>query len=83
MKWLSVQDILPCEDNSYVLVACEGGNVAVSFYSSNRIHLKMFGKSYSRKHQGKESGYFQLAHEYGYKITHWMLLPEAPKEDKS
>lgn len=80
MNWISVKDRLPDKDNIYVLVACEGGNVDITFYSSTRELLSIYGNSYSRKSQGKESGYFKLSYEYGYKITHWMPRPEAPKE---
>lgn len=78
--WTDVNTELPKEDNCYVLVACEGGNVSESFYSTNRDFLKCEGSSYSRKVQGKNSGFFALCHKYGYKITHWMNKPKHPKE---
>jgi hypothetical protein len=79
-EWISVEDRLPEKDQCYVIVACEGGYVDKTFYSKNRefFWLRAAG-SYSRRKQGKASGYFQLSHEYGYKITHWMPLPEPPK----
>ena len=80
MKWISVDDKLPDEDFCYVLVACEGGKIDVTFYSEDRELLKNYGNSYSRKCQGKLSGYFSLSHAYGYEITHWMPLPEPPAE---
>lgn len=80
-EWISVGDRLPNFDAGYVLVACEGGNVDKSFFCKNReylANLKTSG-SYSRKSQGKESGFFEISHSYGYRITHWMPLPDAPK----
>ena len=82
-KWISVDDRLPIFQNDcgYVLVACEGGNVDRSFFNMNRKHLSELKSSgsYSRKVHGKSSGYFEASHRYGYKITHWMPLPEPPK----
>jgi len=78
MEWISVNDSLPEKDDCYVLVACAGGNVSESFYSTNKEFLKCEGNSYSRKRQGKNSGFFGLAHKYGYEITHWMPIPPHP-----
>lgn len=77
MKWIKVEDSLP-EDNTYCLVATSSGLVDKSFFSLNKEFLKSFGLSYSRKQHGKFSGYFELSHSYGYKITHWALLPKHP-----
>jgi hypothetical protein len=86
MEWISVKDRLPEFEGGagYVLVSCDGGCVDKSFFTLNRDYLsssKTAG-SYSRKYQGKESGYFEISHRYGYKITHWMPLPPAPESDK-
>jgi len=74
-RWISVDERLPDSDNCYVLVLCEGGNVDKTFFSLNRDFHRRAGNSYSRKDQGKLSGYFELSHKYGYKITHWLPLP--------
>ena len=79
-NWISVDDNLPEKDNCYVLVACWGGNVDKTFFSRDRNVHKFSGNMYSRKQQGKNSGYFELSHQYGYKVTHWQPLPEAPEE---
>jgi hypothetical protein len=85
-EWISVEDRLPefAHDAGYVLVACEGGNVDKSFFCANREYLSNLktSGSYSRKAQGKLSGFFEIAHRYGYKITHWMPLPQPPETDK-
>lgn len=78
-RWISVDERLPEFGHGYVLVLCDGGNVDKTFFSANREFHKRAGGSYSRKDQGKQSGYFELSHKYGYKITHWKLLPERLK----
>ena len=82
-EWVKVSERLPDFDDGYVLVACKGGCVDKSFFSVNRKYLsdlKTSG-SYSRKYQGKESGFFEISHRYGYVITHWMPLPAAPEAE--
>jgi len=76
-EWIKVVDRLP-ETQGYVLVATDTGLVDATFYSPNREFLRRSG-SYSRKSQGKESGYFELAYKGGYRITHWMRLPSHPE----
>ena len=82
-EWISVEERLPDfkHGSGYVLVACDGGNVDKSFFTMNREYLSTLKTSgrYSRSRQGKQSGYFEVSHSYGYKITHWMPLPDAPK----
>ena len=79
-NWISVDERLPEEDCCYVLVTCWGGNVDKTFFSRNRQYHKFSGDMYSRKRLGKNSGYFELSHKYGYKVTHWQPLPKAPAE---
>jgi len=80
-KWVSVDDELPEGSMAHVLVFCEGGNIDKSFYCTDREFLSkgLSSGCYSRKRHGKNSGYFDLSHKHGYKITHWMPLPEPPK----
>ena len=81
--WISVEDKLPEAQRSHVVVHCEGGNIDITYCLSDRENAKNFflddSSSYSRKLHGKHSCCFQLSHEYGYKVTHWMPLPEPPK----
>ena len=82
-EWISVEERLPAFEHGcgYVLVACEGGNVDKSFFNTDRNYLAEANDAgaCSRKRQGKNSGYFEISHRYGYRITHWMPLPEPPK----
>jgi len=78
-EWIKCSDRMPDFEHGYVLVACEGGNVDKTFYSVHRESHRRHGSSYSRKYLGKDSGFFELSHKYGYKITHWQPLPEPPK----
>lgn len=78
-EWIEVNERLP-ENNTHVLVACEGGNVGISFFCLNKEFLRSYGAGYSRKYQGKLSGYFELTHRYAYKITHWMPRPRHPSQ---
>lgn len=78
-RWISVDERLP-EENCHVLVACEGGNVAATFYAIDHSFFDhAHGHKLSRKKHGKYSKHFELARQYGYRITHWMPLPPAPE----
>ena len=81
-EWIKCSERLPEFEHGagYVLVACTSGYVTVSFFSKLRSFGKITGKSYSRSCQGKNSGYFEISHQYGYVITHWMPLPAAPED---
>lgn len=77
-QWISVEERLP-EENCHLLVACEGGNVATTFYAIDHSFFDhAHGHKLSRKVHGKYSKHFELARQYGYKITHWMPIPPAP-----
>ena len=77
--WISLDERLP-EDNCYVLVYCCGGNIGKSFFTYNRKYLAKRDTFYSRKTYGKNSGYFAISHDEGYKVTHWQPLLNPPSE---
>jgi hypothetical protein len=81
--WISVDVGLP-RDSSHVLVFCDGGNIAMSFFVLDRELAKSYhsGRGYSRKRSNKQSCHFDIAHNYSYKITHWMPKPPPPKSVK-
>ena len=82
-EWIDVNEKMP-EESMYVLVHCEGGNVASTFYCSDASFFDFpYGNKLSRKTHGKWSKHFKLAREYGYKITHWMPLPKPPIDQES
>jgi len=69
--WISVKDQLP-EDHAYVLMAASTGLVTVTFYTPPEKRLI----------DDKVSAKFEHANKYGYEVTHWMPLPEAPKNER-
>lgn len=84
MNWIKVEDALPEKDMDHVIVYCDGGNIAISYFIKNREDARKYhsreglDKGYSRKHSNKESCNFDIAHSYSYKITHWMPKPKPP-----
>lgn len=78
-QWNNIDDSEPGSvpnQMGYYLVACEGGNVTLSFYVTDLKYLS--GKNIpSRKSNGKYSRRFEVAQK-GYKITHWMEMPLHP-----
>ena len=72
-KWISVKDRLP-EDNLNVLVYAIGDNENSVIAMTGYTH-KMYGYNI----EGWRSPWQYFFYEY--KITHWMPLPEPPKED--
>ena len=79
-QWISVEDRLPELDYQNILVFCDGGSIQVTKFHGDRSMFKWKkANHYTRKSFGKYSGHFMLCHELGYKVTHWMSLPEPPK----
>lgn len=72
-KWISVKDRLP-EDNLNVLVYAIGDNENSVIAMTGYTH-KMYGYNI----EGWRSPWQYFFYEY--KITHWMPLPEPPKDD--
>lgn len=70
-QWISVKESLP-EDHTYVLMAATSGLVTSTFYTPPEKRLI----------DCKVSAKFEHANVYGYEVTHWMPLPEAPKESE-
>ena len=83
-EWISVDDRLPDADFGYFLTARhyhsnkDTYSVNLAFYIKDREHARKERKFYSRKLQGKNSVHFDSA-EAGFRVTHWMPLPEPPK----
>lgn len=70
-EWISVKDRLP-EDETKVLVCCK----AVGTYKPiNNIHMQT-------NHISSYNKRWDVSIPFGYEITHWMPLPEPPKEEE-
>lgn len=72
--WISVEERLPEFDTGYVLMAASSGLVTTTLYCAGGAH---YFKKYNAGNKASES--FEHAAKYGYTVTHWMPLPEAPK----
>ena len=66
MKWISVEEKLP---EKYTIVLC---------YKDNRWRLGYYiGASYSKG----MAAFRYPKDQFAFGVTHWMPLPEPPKED--
>ena len=78
-EWTSVKDKLPDKDGDYL--CCWGERKRISIYSFAKNLLKVDKYDFGRK---KRAGFYDYDSEWGYgemcDITHWMPLPELPKE---
>ena len=76
--WVSVNERLPSK-SSYVLVHIATGLVTSTFYCDLPSFFDYScGEAYGDTCEN--SVYFDHARRYGYKVTHWMPLPEPPKQ---
>lgn len=64
-KWISVEERLPEENGSYLVVGKTKTAFTSHFYKKLIIHGKVFSAHFSNKY-----------------ITHWMPLPEPPRESE-
>ena len=80
--WISVKDRLPGEDGRYL--------VYNMFYCNAVVTIASFSTCLENEDEydfdgEKRPGWFSYDDEYGYYeingVTHWMPLPEPPKED--
>ena len=76
-KWVSVKDKLPKKNNDYLCVL-NTHTISVCSFAHN---LKKVDKY---DFDAKKSGWYDYDSEWGYyeitNVTHWMPLPELPKE---
>ena len=76
-EWIDIKARLP-DQSTYVLVCMSSGLVLSTFYCVDR---HFFSPSCGEKLIGdtdEVSAHFRHAREYGYRVTHWMPLPEPP-----
>ena len=80
-KWISVNDRLPDENGRYLCYCGESFIKTTDIYSFAK-NLKKVDKYDFRD---KKAGWYSYDSEWGYfersGVTHWMPLPEPPKED--
>ena len=82
-EWISVKDRLPEEDGSYLVVINYFGN-------HQSINVRSFAKAGETVNEydlaGEKNVWYRYDSEYGYistdSVTHWMPLPNPPKEDE-
>ena len=76
-KWISVKDKLPKINNKYL---CVLNNCAISICSFAHNLKKVDKYDFNTN----KSGWYDYDSEWGYyevsNVTHWMPLPELPKE---
>lgn len=78
-KWISVKDKLPDKEGKYL--CCWSAVKSINVYSFAK-NLQKIDK-YNFKDEKRE-GWYDCSDEWGYyeisTVTHWMPLPELPKE---
>ena len=77
-EWVDVNDRLPDHPATYVLVCMSSGLVLSTLYC---VDKNFFTPCCGEKLIGdtdEVSAHFRHAREYGYRVTHWMPLPEPP-----
>ena len=77
MKWISVKDGLPTEKQSYEYTSLL---LVVEFQCGFRNIFE--GKFYPKTEGSKFNFFFELEtpRHNPFKVTHWMVAPELPKE---
>ena len=79
MKWISVKDKLPDKDGRYL--CCWGEHKYIVIYSFAKKLSKVDKYDFKGKNR---KGWYDYDSEWGYSemcgVTHWMPLPELPKE---
>ena len=87
-KWISVKDRLPSQDGYYLVaykldVIPPRWHFSVYPFSLDLYNTDKF--DFPRKKYKGKSGFYFYDSEYGYceddRVTHWMPLPEPPKEE--
>lgn len=64
MEWISVSDRLPDKFGTYIVAAHDGSKMRVTFM----------------KYQSRAKQFDKTGRTAYWRITHWMPLPEPPKE---
>lgn len=79
-EWTSVKDKLPKENGDY-LCCCEDKYICIYSFAKNLSKIDKYDF-----HGKRKSGWYDYDSDWGYyeisSVTHWMPLPELPKEVK-
>ena len=67
MEWISIKERLP-EGGEWVLVIASDGDYEVAYTHDSRENLE------------RDDFTFLTSHSCAWKVTHWMPLPDPPKE---
>ena len=73
MEWISVNDRLP-EQHKEVLISIEYGDVIQAYYSDNRWYISRDVRDNATDCYANVARLIE-----GSNVTHWMPLPEPPK----
>ena len=77
-EWISVEEHLPRKNGKY-LCCCDNKYIRILGFAKSLYSVDSY--TFANEHR---SGFYDYDHEYGYfeydSITHWMPLPEPPKE---
>ena len=76
-QWISVKERLP-EEGQIVLTSCEQGKM----FLLRKVSEEFLGSTLLWKYCCGYDKDLVDGESYCYEITHWMPLPEAPKEEK-
>lgn len=89
MKWISVKDRLPDKEGRYLVYVEEFNSASLNGFSYYVI-LTKFEKRITHKVEendriictlSKKMDFFVNEYDRDIKVTHWMPLPEDPKEN--
>lgn len=76
MEWSSVLDRLPKRMANKVIVCCKNGYVGFGHYEDYKGE-----KTWYNLESGKPFSAWDVDEDDDHTVTHWMPLPEPPKED--
>lgn len=84
--WISVQDKLPKENGTYLVAhkSCWGGKPHVYIETANFLTNLRDNPQFEYEGRPNKPGFYNGDGEYDWverNVTHWMPLPEPPKED--
>lgn len=84
-KWQRVEDGLPTEEGEYlVAVAWKGREGLVRQVAASNFLLAERGRRYwlsADRHTDRWTCWEKESRDFGWRVTHWAVLPEGPEEE--